>query len=146
MMRRLLLPLFLLLAATTVARAEPINADKGVAIHGIDPVAYFTEQRPVAGDPAITAAWRSVSWRFASTEHRDLFLAAPELYAPAYGGHCAYGVSRGYLVDIDPEAWTIRDGTLYLNYSLPVRTTWLEDPDGYIAKANENWPGLAGAD
>lgn len=139
----MLLPLLVLLAATGVARAQPVNADDGVAIHGIDPVGYFTDQAPVEGDPAITAEWDGAVWRFASVEHRDAFLASPERYVPAYGGHCAYGVSRGYLVDIDPEAWTIRDGTLYLNYSLPVRTTWLEDPAGYIAKADTNWPGLA---
>jgi hypothetical protein len=143
MRRTPLLPLLVLLAMTAVARAQPINADQGLAIHGLDPVAYFTDGRPIAGDPAITAEWQGAHWRFASTAHRDTFLAAPERYAPAYGGHCAYGVSRGYLVDIDPEAWTIRDGTLYLNYSLPVRTTWLEDPAGYIEKADGNWPGLA---
>ena len=114
----------------------------GVAILGTDPVAYVTQSRALAGDPAITLQYRGVAWRFSSAENCSLFAAAPERYAPAFGGYCAYGVARGYLVMIDPDAWAIHAGRLYLNYDLRVRATWLQDVPGYIAKAERNFPKL----
>ncbi len=83
------------------------------------------------------------TWYFASAEHKALFAADPERYLPAYGGFCAYGTSRGYLVKIEPEAWSIVDGKLYLNYDLGVRTTWLRDRAKYIGRADRNWPRLS---
>ncbi|WID99527.1 YHS domain-containing (seleno)protein [Bosea vestrisii] len=82
-------------------------------------------------------------WRFISAEHKMLFEAEPQRYLPAYGGFCAYGTSRGYLVKIEPEAWSIVDGRLYLNYDLGVRKTWLAKTQAYIAQADANWPSLA---
>jgi len=137
----LLLLLLLLLAAP--ALAGPVNEKGGLAIKGYDPVAYFTEARAVKGSPAHAYAWNGATWRFASAEHRDAFAAAPVKYAPRYGGFCAYGVAQGYKVDIDPEAWSIVDGVLYLNYSQSVKRDWLEDTNGFIAKADAAWPGLA---
>jgi len=131
------------------ARAEPkppVNdlRTPGVAIDGYDPVAYFEDQRPEKGSRDFTMRWQGVEWRFASAAHRDLFAADPERYAPAYGGYCAYGTAQGYLVKIEPEAWTIHDGRLYLNYDLSVRDTWLADIDDYVARADRNYPGLIG--
>ena len=65
-------------------------------------------------------------------------------YLPAYGGYCAYGVAQGYLVKIDPEAWTIFDGRLYLNYDRSISETWRKDVPGYVHKADGNWPRLIG--
>ena len=78
----------------------------------------------------------------ASAEDRDKFAAAPEMYTPQYGGYCAYAVSQGHTAPIDPEAWTIVDGKLYLNYSKGVQKKWNQDRVGYIRKADQNWPGL----
>lgn len=114
----------------------------GTAIDGYDPVAYFREGRPVEGDPAFTHEWQGATWRFASAANRDAFAAAPESFAPAYGGYCAYGVSQGYTVGTDPEAWSIVDGRLYLNYSKSVQRTWEEDFSGYIRQADSQWPDL----
>ena len=63
-------------------------------------------------------------------------------YAPQYGGYCAWAVSRGYTAGIDPDAWKIVNGRLYLNYSLKVQKQWAEDIPGNIAKAEENWPKI----
>jgi hypothetical protein len=136
------------LVAATEARAEaprPVNtlgSVEGIAIRGYDPVAYFRDGGPRPGKPEFTARHGEVSWRFASAEHKALFEADPERYVPAYGGFCAYGTSRGYLVKIEPEAWSIVDGRLYLNYDLGVRTTWLGRTKTYIARADGNWPRL----
>ena len=133
-------------AIPSVAGAEPaVNVDrKGVAIEGYDPVAYFTMSRPVKGKKDHVAAWMGATWRFASAENRDLFQNDPEKYAPRYGGYCAYGVANNYLVKIDPKAWTVYEGRLYLNYSLKVRDQWSEDIPGNIKKADANWPELIG--
>lgn len=115
---------------------------KGVAVGGYDPVAYFTEGKPVVGNPAITHEHAGAIWRFASEASRAAFKADPAKYAPQYGGYCAYGAARGYKAPIDPTAWRIVDGKLYLNYSHAVQRQWLADIPGYIRKADENWPTL----
>ena len=122
-----------------------VNVDrKGVAIKGYDPVAYFTMSKPVKGDKDYVTSWMGATWRFASAQNRDLFEKDPEKYAPRYGGYCAYGVANNYLVNIDPRAWTVYEGRLYLNYSLSVREQWKEDIPGNIRKADANWPALSG--
>jgi len=115
----------------------------GKAIKGYDPVAYFTMSKPVEGDGDFTYKWMGATWRFASAENRDTFAGMPEKYAPQYGGYCAWAVSQGYTASIDPAAWKIVDGKLYLNYSKGVQKQW---QDGgipkLIAAANANWPKL----
>lgn len=128
-------------AAEETARINTLGGE-GVAIRGYDPVAYFVSGGPRLGRPDITAQHGGATWRFADAANRAAFVADPERYVPAYGGYCAYGVARGVLVKIEPEAWSIRDGRLYLNYDLPVRETWLGDPAGYIVKADDQWPAL----
>lgn len=114
----------------------------GLAIRGYDPVAYFTDSAPVAGSGEFTHEWGNATWQFASAENRDLFAADPEKYAPQYGGFCAWAVSQGYTADVDPEAWRVVDGKLYLNYSKGVQKRWEKDIPGNINKANNNWPGV----
>ncbi len=129
--------------------ARPINtlgSREGIAIRGYDPVAYFRDGGPRRGKPEFSVSHGGATWRFASAEHKALFEADPQRYLPAYGGFCAYGTSRGYLVKIEPEAWSIVDGRLYLNYDLDVRTTWLENTRKFIARAEGNWPRLGAAD
>jgi hypothetical protein len=121
----------------------PINASNGVAIQGYDVVAYLTEQQAVKGHRAFSHRWQGVSWQFASADNRDRFARTPEAFAPQFGGFCAYGVSRGYAVEIDPQAFAIVDGRLYLNYSRRVQATWNRDRAGYIEKARQNWPRVS---
>tara|TARA_R110000868_G_scaffold4155_58_gene25757 strand:+ start:2886 stop:3401 length:516 start_codon:yes stop_codon:yes gene_type:complete len=112
------------------------------AIRGYDVVAYFTQAKPVAGKADFSHSWNNAEWRFASAENRDLFAANPEKYAPQYGGWCAWAVSQGYTAPIDPEAWRIVDGKLYLNYSKSVQQRWARDVPGNISKSDRNWPGI----
>ena len=126
-----------------LARAARLNAEGGVAVRGTDVVAYVTEGRPVPGRAAFTQMWQGATWRFASAANRDRFAADPARYAPAYGGFCAYAVSEGYTAPIDPAAWKIVDGRLYLNYDRSVQRRWARDIPGRIARADANWPGLS---
>lgn len=131
------------MAAQSTMSQTTYNSTRGVALDGYDVVAYFTEGRPVQGTPAFTHTWEQTTWRFASAARRDAFAAAPGKYAPRFGGFCAYGVSRGYAVDIDPNAWTVVDGRLYLNYSKSVQRTWDTDRATFIRRAEANWPAIA---
>lgn len=113
-----------------------------VAIKGYDPVAYFTESRAVEGSKDITSEWLGATWQFSSVEHQELFSANPVRYAPQYGGLCADGVAFGVTTtNIDPNAWRIIDGKLYLNYD-PGAAAELEETPGQIEKAEENWPKI----
>jgi len=114
----------------------------GVAIKGYDPVAYFTDGEPREGRPEFTVEHRGAKWQFASAEHQALFEADPEKYTPAYGGYCAYGVAQDALVKIEPDAWSIRDGKLYLNFDQNIQKKWSEKPGEYITLADSKWPGL----
>jgi hypothetical protein len=130
-------------AIASFTAAGTINEVKGLAIHGYDPVAYFTAGGPVMGSPRFTLRHEGATFRFASAAHRDSFRADPGRFAPAYGGFCAYGVSKGYKAKIEPEAFTIIDGRLYLNYNLEVREMWSKGIPGHIEKADQNWPAVA---
>jgi YHS domain-containing protein len=114
------------------------------AVGGYDAVAYQTKGLPVAGDKSISYAWKGANWLFASAENLEKFKAAPDTYAPQYGGYCAYGVSQGSAVHGDPKYWTVRSGKLYLNYDEGVQKTWIKDPDGYIKTADTQWPKVLG--
>ena len=113
-----------------------------VAVSGYDPTAYFTQQQAIEGNKAFTLQYEGADYRFASAENLELFKSDPEQYLPQYGGYCAYAVAQGYTASIDPQAWSVVDGKLYLNYSTGVRSRWLQDVPGYISAADSNWPGV----
>lgn len=136
-------------AAASASAGRPVNtlgSAEGIAIDGYDPVAYFREGGPRKGLPEHALKHGGATWHFASAQNRALFSADPERYKPAYGGFCAYGTSRGYLVKIEPEAWSIVDGRLYLNYDLGVRETWARDTAKYLDRSEKNWPRLTARD
>jgi YHS domain-containing protein len=119
------------------------NLEKNnLAIQGYDPVAFFTDNKPVKGKPEFKSTRGEAVYLFASADHKALFDKEPEKYEPVFGGFCAYGVSRNKLVEIDPEAFQILDGHLLLQYSKGVRTDFNKDPQGNLGKAKGNWPGL----
>lgn len=137
---------FLIAAAVTpfatrafAARPEQF-ATNGVAIHGIDPVGYFTQGAPIEGDAAFALDWRGATWHFASIETRSAFEMHPEKYAPQYGGYCAYAMAQGAVATTVPEAWTIYEDRLYLNFSTGVRGLWRQDIPGNVSKADGYWP------
>ena len=149
MLRSLALRVFLVslslvatVAPTHALAADEIFATADGAIRGYDPVAYHTANTPVRGLPTLTHRWNGATWRFATPANRDRFVADPERYAPRYGGYCAYGTAQGYKVSTDPQAFSIVDGRLYLNYSKPVQVTWNLDRPGYITQADANWETL----
>ena len=136
----LIVGLFTVVATPAAAKDQVYQSFLGTAIDGTDPVAYFTEGRPVEGSSEFTHEWNGAKWRFSSAENRAKFVAEPEKYAPQYGGYCAWAVSQGYTASTDPEAWSIVEGKLYLNYSKGVQKQWEADIPGHIAKADQNWP------
>jgi YHS domain-containing protein len=139
MLKTILVVLSFLPALAFAQKAE-VYSDATAAIRGYDPVAYHRQLGPVQGSAQFTHQWRGATWHFASAANRDLFKASPEKYAPQYGGYCAFGVASGYAVAIDPEAWSVVEGKLYLNYSKSVQARWRSDVPGFIGKADANWP------
>ncbi len=113
-----------------------------LALHGYDPVAYFAAGEPMRGSDALVHVHGGAAYRFASQAHLDAFKADPARYVPTYGGFCAYGVSVGKKFDGDPTLWKIEDGQLYLNLNEEIYALFLEDVDGNIEKADDNWPDI----
>ncbi|MEM7177462.1 MAG: YHS domain-containing (seleno)protein [Pseudomonadota bacterium] len=126
--------------AKELRRAEIYTDFQGHAIKGYDTVAYFTERKPVKGTTAYSHDWKGSTWLFASQEHRDMFAANPEKYAPQYGGYCAYAVTLGNTLPIDPTIFRIVDDKLYLNLNMGVHKKWLNKMPQMIARGNEQWP------
>lgn len=131
--------------ALTTANAfaiEPIFSTEAGAIRGYDPVAYFTQHKPVKGKEALSYQWQGAEWHFSTQANLDAFKAEPEKFAPQYGGYCAYGVAQGYTPETDPAAFKVVNGKLYLNLSKLVLKRWLKDIPGYVKDADQNWPEL----
>jgi YHS domain-containing protein len=143
-MKKLMMTLtgVLMITVYCVAQKSPVFVHSNKAIRGYDPVAYFTEGKPVQGNDNITYKWNNASWYFSSQQNLDLFKANPEKYAPQYGGYCAFGLSNGYKAPTDADAWTIDNGKLYLNYNKDVREEWNKERKQRIDKADKNWPDV----
>jgi YHS domain-containing protein len=140
---RVLIALPLLATLCLAGSKTLLNLDKsGLAIQGYDPVAFFTENKPVKGRKEFQSAYHGATYYFASADDKARFDKEPARYEPAYGGFCAYGVSRNKLVDVDPAAFQIVDGRLMLQYSKGVQKDFNKDVQGNVAKANAYWPGL----
>ncbi len=121
-----------------------VNVDKrtGLAIYGYDPVAYFTQSKPVKGNNTFVVEHQGTKWAFSSAANMQAFSANPEKYLPQYGGYCAFAASKNKIAKIDPNAWSIKNGKLYLNYNDKIRSRWLKDVDRMIVKGDRNWPAL----
>ncbi len=130
------------LSLFTSAQEKEIYSTRSGAIRGYDPIAYFTKGEPTEGNRSISLKWKEATWYFVSEANKEDFKKTPTKYAPQFGGYCSYAVSRGYTASIDPEAWKIVDGKLYLNYSQKIRTKWEANQTEYIRKAETNWPKL----
>jgi YHS domain-containing protein len=111
------------------------------AIHGYDPVSYF-EGSPAKGNENYSYLWKDATWYFASDDNLSKFKSDPEKYAPQFGGYCAFGMANGYKAATEPDAWTIVDDKLYLNYNVDVRSKWSEKRDSLINTAEVNWPSV----
>jgi hypothetical protein len=135
------LAVLVVLAGTAFGQSKVFVKD-GVAINGYDAVAYFTESKPVKGDARITTKWNNATWLFASKANLEKFKKSPEKFAPQFGGFCAYGMSQGHAADTDPNAFTVVNNKLYLNYNPEVKEMWSKDRDNLINKADKNWAEL----
>jgi YHS domain-containing protein len=135
---------FLGCVATTAVAGEVVNVAgaSGIAVGGYDPVAFFTDGKPTPGDPGVTSTYKGATYLFASKAHKTQFEGHPEKYVPQFGGFCAYGAALGGLFPVDINTWQVRNGKLYLNLNPAISAEFNKDPAGFIAKAEENWPGL----
>ncbi|MEL6233752.1 MAG: YHS domain-containing (seleno)protein [Pseudomonadota bacterium] len=137
-------PLAGAVARPAFAREPDTFQVDGLAIRGIDPVAYFTDAAPVEGSADYALTHNGAEWRFVSAANKSAFEADPVKYGARFGGYCAYAASKGYLAPTVPEAWTVYEDRLYLNASLRARDLWLPDIPGNIKLAEANWPGILG--
>ena len=109
------------------------------AISGYDPVAYFTESKPIQGNENFFYVWNSSKWLFSSKDNMELFMKNPAQYMPQYNGYCAFALRRNDYINGNPAAWAIVDGKLYLTYNHNIKNAWLQDKEYYISKADSNW-------
>ncbi|MBL9134812.1 MAG: hypothetical protein JNK85_03040 [Verrucomicrobiales bacterium] len=147
----------LLLLSTTLLAATPlqaastgsgakilVNVDRdGRAIQGYDPVAYFTDSKPVKGESRFTARYEGATYQFSTADHQKLFESNPAQYAPAFGGYCGYAASIQRLSPISPEWFQIIEGRLVLQHNKKAFDRWNADAAGNLRKADMNWPALA---
>ena len=123
-----------------VAAPADVNVDNsGLAILGYDPVAYFEMNKPAKGKPEHTASHKGAVYHFVSERHRQLFVANPAKYVPAYGGWCSFGMRYGQTSRIDPLSWDIVDGRLFLTLNLGTRTVWQKGKTENITIADRLW-------
>jgi hypothetical protein len=138
---------FVLAAAPPTPRAlatERIVVDwhTGLAINGYDPVAFFTDGKPVVGDADFELRYGGAVWRFANIGNRAAFAAAPDIYMPQYGGYDPFGVARGIAVAGNPTLWIIIGERLFLFYDGTRRDKFATNPERVIGTADRKWPDV----
>ncbi|MEI6410493.1 MAG: YHS domain-containing (seleno)protein [Bacteroidota bacterium] len=115
--------------------------DKGIILDGYDPVAFFTDHKPVKGDERYNFSYHDATYWFATEDHKKMFADNPEKYAPQYGGYCGYAVSQGHLAPIHVEFFAILDGRLILQNNQRALDGWNSDSLS-LKKADKYWPEL----
>lgn len=116
-----------------------IQATDGLALHGYDPVAYLAAGATL-GDAVHSVDWLGAKWRFVNAANKAAFEADPVRYAPEFGGFCAYASSKGFTATIDPTAFKVYEGKLYVFNDASMRDKWLAElPSGVIVRAQEHW-------
>lgn len=149
-MKRILLAVTLFFTFSSLVQAQDANVrkaqfnlEKGIAIQGYDPVAYFTQNKAVEGDKANAVFYAGATYYFSSAANKELFKKDPAKYEPQYGGWCAYAMgAKGEKVEIDPETFKIVNGKLYLFYNKAFNNTlktWNKDEANLKAAADKNW-------
>jgi len=138
-MKKNLLFVALVLLSSAAFAQDKVFIKDGVAINGYDAVAYFTEGKPVKGNEGYSLKLDNSTWLFSTKENLEKFKKEPTKYKPQFGGFCAFGMSQGHTAPTDPNAWTVVNNKLYLNYNLDVKKDWLSDRDNLINKAEKNW-------
>jgi len=141
-MKRVLVSVMLVAFSYLAFAQGKVFEKDGVAINGYDPVAYFTDGKPVKGESQFQLKWNNATWQFASKKNLEKFKSQPEKYSPQFGGFCSFGVSKGYKVKSEPDACTIVNNKLYLNYNLQVKDDWSKDRDNLISVAEKKWTDI----
>jgi YHS domain-containing protein len=141
------MPASVLVGGTALAgvpgSTSALNLDeKGLALGGYDPVAYFEGGKPVRGREGISASYGGARYLFATAAHRQTFLKEPEKFVPEFGGYCVVGAAFGEKVDVDPTTGQVVNGRLYLNNSRKALDIFNKDMPGIIAKAQDRWPAV----
>lgn len=141
-LRRTLLTCILLLAPIATSYAQSNAQTARVAIKGYDPVAYFTDKRPVKGSLQLSYEFDGSRYHFASAKNRDMFASDPDRYAPRFDGYCTGSMARGVRAEADPEAWVVADGKLYMFGAVKFKEIAEKDPQWFalrVAEAGKNW-------
>ena len=142
MLKRLLIVLAWLSALLMTGATLAQSNSPRLVLKGYDPVAYFTDGKPVMGDAKYTYDWDEGRYQFASAKHRDMFAANPEQYAPQFGGYCTGSMARGVSNEADPQGWVIKDGKLYVFGAAKWKDVAEKDPAYLPSKlpdAQKNW-------
>ena len=143
MLRRTILQGLALSAVLTApGLAQNLAQERPLVLKGYDPVAYFTDGKPIEGSAQYEMVFDGQRYRFASAQHRDLFKANPDKYAPQFSGLCAMNLSRGVKRESDPHNWVISNGNLYVFASETGQANFAKDPSTFTAKASANWKTL----
>ena len=136
----------MVLGGAQIALADdPIYTGRfgNVAIKGYDTVSYFQGNgQPVKGSDDFQTEWRGAKWKFASQANLEAFKAAPEKYAPQYGGYCAWATAHGSLAKGDPLVYTLKDDKVYLNYNKSIHKKWEPRKEELISQGDEEYPDL----
>jgi hypothetical protein len=128
------------LAATT--ERVVVNRFSGLAIRGFDPVAYFTDARPLEGRPGFELNAAGVIWRFRNEGNRAVFSADPQIYSPQFGGYDPVDMARGVVFAGNPQYWLIHEQRLYLFGREKSRDHFAAAPQQFLSEAIRRWPGL----
>ena len=138
--------LVVLPSSTGASTSIKVVADwrTGLAIDGIDPVAYFTDAQPLMGKPEFEFRHEGVVWRFRNDGNRAAFAHNPDVYMPRYGGYDPVAVARGVAVAGNPLLWVVARQRLYLFFSNAARAQFASNSDKVLADAEARWPGVSG--
>ena len=129
----------ILIALPTLVALAAAAEDKRLALKGYDPVSYFTDGHPEKGSAEYQAAFDDATYWFKNADHRAMFVADPDHYAPQFRGYCTVTLSRGSKLEADPEAWAIADGKLYVFGSKQAVPIFEAQTASVVEKASDNW-------
>ena len=118
---------------------EPVFSADGAAIHGYDPVAYFTESEPREGVAAYELSWAGATWRFSNEGNRDAFMQDPSVYEPRYGGYDPVAIGTGVPTPGHPGVWLVHNQRLYVFHSEANRALFMTSPAEAIQRAEGHW-------
>ncbi len=151
MMKRLFLPVLraslgaalLLAPVASFAASDPVYTSwrDNVAAEGYDVVSFFSG-KPQLGKAEYSTFYEGADWVFFTQANKDLFLTNPDLFAPQYGGYCAWAVAKGKLAPGRSDHWHVEDGRLYFNYNARIKRRWDKKRPTYISSSDQRWPAL----